>query len=444
MENKKFVIGIDFGSDSVRALVVDAATGEELATSVSFYRRWKQGDYCVPKENQYRQHPQDYIDSLTFVVTDALSRCSEEVRQNVVGLSFDTTASTPAIVDTTGTPLALLPEFAEDPDAMFVLWKDHTSIAEADEINALAHSWEVDYTKYSGGTYSCEWAWSKVLHILRRNEAIRQKAYSWVEHCDWISGLLVGNIRPETIARSRCVAGHKVMWNEEWGGLPSRAFAERLDAKLADMRDTFSAETYTADHCVGGLTAEWAEILGLNEGIAVGVGAIDCHIGAVGAGISNNVQVKVYLMATYYDTDKIEYSKEIVELGSEIYHTSEDSYCRGRVVQLVARTYAAVGNRNKAFEWASKAHSILNAAEFLEIDIDTDIEMMWANYRFANYWLQMHLFYAAMKMGGLMNKEEAQSLYRSVAAVFDALTPLSRDDEDRQNKRHLLQTLIEE
>ena len=158
----------------------------------------------------------------------------------------------------------------------------------------------------------------------------------------------------------------------------------------------------------------------------------------------NNVQVKVYLMATYYDTDKIEYSKEIIELGSEIYHTSEDSYCRGRVVQLVARTYAAVGNRNKAFEWASKAHSILNAAEFLEIDIDTDIEMMWANYRFANYWLQMHLFYAAMKMGGLMNKEEAQSLYRSVAAVFDALTPLSRDDEDRQNKRHLLQTLIEE
>lgn len=293
MENKKFVIGIDFGSDSVRALVVDAATGEELATSVSFYRRWKQGDYCVPKENQYRQHPQDYIDSLTFVVTDALSRCSEEVRQNVVGLSFDTTASTPAIVDTTGTPLALLPEFAEDPDAMFVLWKDHTSIAEADEINALAHSWEVDYTKYSGGTYSCEWAWSKVLHILRRNEAIRERAYSWVEHCDWISGLLVGNIRPETIARSRCVAGHKVMWNEEWGGLPSRAFAEKLDAKLADMRDTFSAETYTADHCVGGLTAEWAEILGLNEGIAVGVGAIDCHIGAVGAGISNNVQVKV-------------------------------------------------------------------------------------------------------------------------------------------------------
>lgn len=158
----------------------------------------------------------------------------------------------------------------------------------------------------------------------------------------------------------------------------------------------------------------------------------------------NNEQVKVYLMASYYDTDKVGYSKEIVELCSEIYRTASNSYCRGRAIQLIARTYAAVGNRDKAFEWASKAHSILNAAEFLEIDIDTDIEMMWANYRFANYWFQMHLFYAAMKMGGLMSEEKAQSLYRSVAAAFDALVPLSRDDEDRQNKRHLLQTLIEE
>ena len=293
MKSEKFVIGVDFGSDSVRALVVRAANGEELASSVSFYRRWKEGEYCNPKENRYRQHPQDYIDSLTFVVTDALSRCSEEVRANVVGISFDTTASTPAIVDKNGTPLALLEEFKEEPDAMFILWKDHTSIAEADEINALAHSWHTDYTKYSGGTYSCEWAWSKVLHILRTNPSIRPYAYSWVEHCDWISGILVGNIKPESIARSRCVAGHKVMWNEEWGGLPEGEFAAQLDPQLATMCKTFAAETFTADHCVGNLTAEWAAKLGLPEGIAVGVGAIDCHIGAVGAGISNNVLVKV-------------------------------------------------------------------------------------------------------------------------------------------------------
>lgn len=158
----------------------------------------------------------------------------------------------------------------------------------------------------------------------------------------------------------------------------------------------------------------------------------------------NNVQAKVHLMATYYDADKVKYSKEIIELGLEIYHTSDDSYCRGRVIQLIARTYAAVGNSNKAFEWASKAHSILNVAEFLEIDIDTDIEMMWANLRFANYWFQMHLFYAAMKMGDYMDEQEKQSLYRSVADTFDALAPLSRQDEDVLAKQRVLQTLIEE
>ena len=158
----------------------------------------------------------------------------------------------------------------------------------------------------------------------------------------------------------------------------------------------------------------------------------------------NNEQVKVHLMASYYDTDKVGYSKEIVELGSEIYRTASKSYCRGRAIQLIARTYAAVGNSNKAFEWASKAHSILNVAEFLEIDIDTDIEMMWANLRFANYWFQMHLFYAAMKMGDYMDEQEKQSLYCSVADTFDALAPLSRQDEDVLAKQRVLQTLIEE
>ena len=158
----------------------------------------------------------------------------------------------------------------------------------------------------------------------------------------------------------------------------------------------------------------------------------------------NNEQVKVHLMASYYDTDKVGYSKEIVELCSEIYRTASNSYCCGRAIQLIARTYAAVGNSNKAFEWASKAHSILNAAEFLEIDIDTDIEMMWANLRFANYWFLMHLFYAAMKMGDYMNEKERQSLYCSVADTFNALAPLSRQDEDVLAKQHILQTLIEE
>ena len=132
--------------------------------------------------------------------------CGPEVRGNVVGLSFDTTASTPVIVDAEGTPLALLPEFAEDPDAMFVLWKDHTALIESDRINEVAHSWSIDYTKYSGGTYSCEWVWAKMLHCLRVNENVRAVAYSWVENCDWITGLLIDNVKPETMLRSRCVA----------------------------------------------------------------------------------------------------------------------------------------------------------------------------------------------------------------------------------------------
>lgn len=158
----------------------------------------------------------------------------------------------------------------------------------------------------------------------------------------------------------------------------------------------------------------------------------------------NNEQVKVHLMASYYDADKVGYSKEIIELCSDIYRTATDSYCRGRAIQLIACTYAAVGNRDKAFEWARKAHTLLNAQEFLEIDIDTDLEMMWANYRFANYWYLMHLFYAAVKMGEHMSEDESQGLYRSVAAAFDALTPLAREAEDLQEKRRVLETLMEE
>ncbi len=289
----KYTIGADFGSDSVRCLVVSVDDGREIAAAVENYPRWSRGEYCLPSENQYRQHPLDYIEAFTSVVRKALESCPKDVVENIVGISFDTTASTPVLVDADGTPLALLPEFAQEPDAMFVLWKDHTAIAEADEINALAHSWEVDYTKYSGGIYSCEWSWAKVLHIIRRNEKVRQAAVSWTEHCDWISGLLVGNVSPQTIARSRCVAGHKAMWHAEWGGLPAKEFLARLDVKLAEMRDMLYSETYTADHCVGRLSAEWAEKLGLSEKVAVGIGAIDCHIGAVGAGIRPNMQVKV-------------------------------------------------------------------------------------------------------------------------------------------------------
>ncbi len=288
-----YTIGIDFGSDSVRSLVVDTKDGATVATAVVTYPRWKQGLYCDPRRNQYRQHPLDYLESLEQCIRESLQACGPEVAARICGISFDTTASTPVLTNATGTPLSLLPEFAEHPDAMFILWKDHTALAEADEINALSKRWEIDYTRYSGGSYSCEWAWAKMLHALRHAPELRGKAYSWVEHCDWMAGVLTGNTRPETMPRSRCVAGHKATWHETWGGLPAASFFEAVDPLYNLFRGHLYTRTSTADECVGHLTEEWARRLGLRAGIAIGIGAIDCHFGAVGAGIRPGTLVKV-------------------------------------------------------------------------------------------------------------------------------------------------------
>ena len=290
----RYVLGLDFGSDSVRALVVNTATGEELASGVSYYKRWMEGKYSIPSISQFRHHPQDYLDSMTEAVKIALAECGEEVRENVVGIGVDTTGSTPCAVNEKGEALALLDEFKENPNAMFILWKDHTAVQEAAEINERARSWGgVDYTKYEGGVYSSEWFWAKILHILRIDEEVRKAAFSWVELCDWIPAVLTGNTDPLTMKRSRCAAGHKAMWHEEWGGLPSEEFLVGLDPLLAGLRDRLYEKTYTSDEKAGNLTAEWAEKLGLPEGIAVAVGAFDAHMGAVGAGITEKTIVKI-------------------------------------------------------------------------------------------------------------------------------------------------------
>ena len=293
MIRNKYVIGVDFGSDSVRALVVSTQDGTEAGSAVFYYPRWREGLYCDPANNRYRQHPLDYIESFVRAVREALSQCSAETIENVVGISFDTTCSTPVLTDRAGTPLALLPRHAENPNAMFVLWKDHTAIAESDTINDLAKRWTVDYTRYSGNTYSCEWVWSKVLHCLREDPSLREDAWAWIEHCDWMPALLTGNTEPGRVVRSRCAAGHKAMWHASWGGLPSGEFLEALDPLLAGFRERLYTETCTGDTRVGGLTSEWAARLGLPEGIAVGTGIIDCHAGAIGAGIREGTLVKV-------------------------------------------------------------------------------------------------------------------------------------------------------
>ncbi|MBO5465662.1 MAG: ribulokinase [Alistipes sp.] len=293
MNSRKYVIGIDFGTDSVRALIVATDNGDEIASGVSAYKRWSKGLYCNPKLNQYRQHPLDYIESLSEAIRSALCKCDSSVANGVVGLSFDCTASTPCLINSSGTPLALLDKYSENPDAMFILWKDHTAIAESDKINDVAKRWHTDYTKYGGGNHSCEWVWAKMLHSLRVAPELQADAYSWVEHCDWISALLAGDTTPERILRSRCAAGHKAMWHAEWGGLPEKEFLHKVDPLLDIFDGHLFSESYTSDVAAGRLCSQWAERLGLKEGIAVGVGSIDCHVGAVGAGVRDGVLVKV-------------------------------------------------------------------------------------------------------------------------------------------------------
>lgn len=291
--DSKYVIGLDYGSDSARAIVVDAQTGHTLSTSVKHYPRWTEGKYCNPVENQYRQHPLDYIDVLETTVKGALAQCPAGTAEKVVGIAFDTTGSTPALTDATGTPLAMLPEFAENPNAMFILWKDHTSIKEAAEINKLSKEWDIDYTSYEGGIYSSEWFWAKALHVLREDESIRDKAYSIVEYCEWLPALLTGVSTSKDIVRSRCANGHKAMWHPKWGGLPSEEFLTGLDPLLEGFRERLFCETETADKAVGKLTPEWAERLGLTTNVVVAGGAYDCHMGAVGAGVTPNTLVRV-------------------------------------------------------------------------------------------------------------------------------------------------------
>lgn len=289
----RYVIGLDYGTDSVRTLIANAETGECVATSVKQYKRWRKRLYCNPSLNQWRQHPKDYLDSLETSVREALSQCAPDVASQVVGIAFDTTGSTPAFTDETGTPLAMLPEFSDNPNAMFLLWKDHTAIAEAEEITRLCKQWKIDYTKYLGGVYNAEWFWAKAVHVLREDDSVASMAYSIVECCDWLPAVLTGVRASKDIVRSRCAGGHKAMWHNDWRGLPSEEFLIALEPKLAGFRSRLFQETATADKPVGRLCKEWADRLGLTTNVIVAGGAFDCHMGAVGASVTPNTLVRV-------------------------------------------------------------------------------------------------------------------------------------------------------
>lgn len=293
MSPEKYTIGLDFGTDSVRAVLVNADNGFEAATAVSNYKRWSQGKYLNAEKNEFRHHPLDYLESMEEVIINTLKLMPKDTGKNIIGIGIDTTGSTPAPIDEDGSVLSLQEDFSENPNAMFILWKDHTAVKEAELINKAARSYKVDYTQYEGGVYSSEWFWAKMLHIIKEDIKVRDAAYSWVELCDWIPAILTGNEKPEKIKRSRCAAGHKAMWHEEWQGLPPDDFLNSIDPLLKGMREKLYSKTYTSDKSAGFLTKKWAKKLGLTEGIAVTVGAFDPHMGAVGAQIKEKVFVKV-------------------------------------------------------------------------------------------------------------------------------------------------------
>ncbi len=285
MSKKAYTIGVDFGTDSVRSILVDTSNGAEISSSVFYYPRWKEGKFCNPSKNQFRQHPQDYIDGLHFTIHACVEAAGPAIASGVKAIGVDTTGSSPVAVDKTGQPLALRKEFEENPNAMFVLWKDHTAVTEAAEINQHATKFPINYLQFVGGIYSSEWFWAKFLHILREDESVRIACYTWVEHCDWIPFLLTGQTDISTLKRSVCAAGHKGLWSAAFDGYPPNDFFASLDTKLDRQVERLGKNVYTSDQSAGTISKEWADKLGLPNDVIVAVGAFDAHMGAVGGQI---------------------------------------------------------------------------------------------------------------------------------------------------------------
>lgn len=288
----KILVGIDFGTDSVRTLFCDAQSGEEISCGISEYTRWKSKLFCKPLINQYRQHARDYIEGLISSFNKAMEGAYPEAGGDIIGIAVDTTGSTPCPVDITGTPLCLLSKFEENPNAMFHLWKDHTAVEEAKEINTVFSSGKTDYTKYQG-VYSSEWFWAKILHTIRKAPDLREQAYSWMEHSDWIVGLLAGCVSADNFLRGSCSSGHKALWNSEFGGLPSRDVLISLDPYLGLIYDRYPMHTVPAGTNTGLISSYWADKLHINPEARIGMGSFDAHAGGVGAGIAKKTMVKV-------------------------------------------------------------------------------------------------------------------------------------------------------
>lgn len=285
----RFTIGLDYGTSSVRALLVDVEDGLEVATSIFNYPSGNEGVLEDPSDpNLARQNPADYIEGAYATIQGVLKGVDP---QDVIGVGVDTTGSSPIPVDASNTPLAMLSEFKGNLAAYCWLWKDHTSFAEAAEITAKAQG--QPYLAKCGGAYSSEWFWSKILHCARTAPEVFDAAYSWVEFADWVPAFLTGKKRPEDVKRSVCAAGHKAMYGAAWGGLPSKEFLATLDPRLVGLRARLYTSAACSDVAAGALAADVSEKCGLPAGIPVAVGAFDAHFGAVGSGIKSGTLVKI-------------------------------------------------------------------------------------------------------------------------------------------------------
>jgi len=293
----RYAIGLDYGTNSVRALIVDTSDGREIATAIWTYAHGHQGVILGKDPNLARQHPADYLTGAEVTILEALAHAAKTVpgfqSEQVIGIGVDTTGSTPMPVDADGIPLALDPQYDENPAAMAWLWKDHTGWAEAAEITALARDIRPHYVAKIGGTYSSEWFYSKILHCLRTAPAVFDAAYSWIELEDFVPAALSGTLAPDKFVAGICAAGHKAMYNAAWGGYPDKEFLAKLDPKLATLRDHLTPRVKDVSSTVGGLSAEWAKKTGLPAGIPIAVGAFDCHLGAIGAGVKPGVLTKI-------------------------------------------------------------------------------------------------------------------------------------------------------
>ncbi|MES2505185.1 MAG: ribulokinase [Verrucomicrobiota bacterium] len=447
---KQYALGIDYGTNSCRSLLIDLENGAEIGSSVFNYPSGEMGVLLDPKNPHVaRQNPQDYLDGFVTITRGALEQAAANVPgfdpAQVVGIGIDTTGSTPIPVNREGTPLGLLPEFKNNLNAMVWLWKDHTGYAEAAEITALANEMRPHIIAKCGGIYSSEWFWSKILRLSRVDPQVFAAAYSFVEHCDWLPAELAGNTDPHTLKRSVCAAGHKAMFSTEWGGLPDEEFLSRLSPALAGLRDRLYSEAHTSDVKAGNLCAKWAAKLGLPEGIAISVGAFDAHMGAVGAGVKEGTLVKILGTSTC-DLMITPTSKPLADIpgvcgivngsvlpgyyGIEAGQSAVGDLFLWLVKNLVPDSYgSSIGDKFSAMEKAMSAQKP-GASGLLALD--------WNN---GNRTVLVDVRLTGLLLGQTLHTE-AHEIYRAYieATAFGALTIIRRVEEYGVEVREIVNT----